>query len=109
MTDTPNIDDYVPCQACGWSKPRTPDRDEEPPIVSGALDAQERFEKRHRLHVYPTAPMRPADTPEPVWEPTGVVALVMEMPDFESRAELTPDEARELASKLIATAAEASR
>jgi len=32
------------CRACGWGKSRDPAKDEEPPIVRGALDAQERAE-----------------------------------------------------------------
>ncbi len=42
------LGDYVPCQACGWSKSRAPTKDEESPIVRGALDAQEQAEIRAR-------------------------------------------------------------
>ena len=38
---------FVPCQACGWAHARAPERDEELPIVRGALDAQAAAETRN--------------------------------------------------------------
>ena len=43
---TAKFRDYVPCQACGWSKPRVPESHEELPVVRGALDAQADAERR---------------------------------------------------------------
>ncbi len=40
----PDLADYVPCQACGWDKPRAPDKHEEPPLVRESLDAPEKSE-----------------------------------------------------------------
>jgi hypothetical protein len=36
---------HVPCQACAWMLPRAPEGHEEPPVVRGALDAQEKAEQ----------------------------------------------------------------
>ena len=44
---------HVPCQACGWTHARAPERDEELPIVSGALDAQAAAETRNDFTGFP--------------------------------------------------------